>query len=167
MPETPAPHCLLHPAVEVRPSPIAGDGLFAMTPLPAGTVVSRLGGRLVTWDALRELLADPAVPYVDTVAVGDDLHLVLPPGSPSGKGNHGCDPNLWWSAPYTLVARRDVSRGEELTLDYATCTKAPGFVLECRCGAPLCRGRVTGEDWKRADLRERYGDHWSFPLVMG
>ncbi|SET63767.1 SET domain-containing protein [Nonomuraea wenchangensis] len=127
MPEPPAPHCLLHPAVEVRPSPIAGDGLFATTPLPAGTVVSRLGGRLVT---------------------------------------RGCDPNLWWSAPYALVVRRDVGRGEELTLDYATCTKAPGFVLECRCGAPLCRGRVTGEDWKRADLRERYGDHWSFPLPV-
>ena len=24
----------------------------------------------------------------------------------------------------------------------------------------LCRGEVTGEDWRRPELRERYGDHW-------
>ena len=35
----------LHPAVEVRPSDIAGRGLHATTDLPAGTVVARLPGR--------------------------------------------------------------------------------------------------------------------------
>ncbi|MEW9554511.1 SET domain-containing protein [Nonomuraea sp. NPDC050783] len=165
MPDPPPPDCFLHPAVEVRPSPIAGDGLFATAPIPAGTLVSRLGGRLVTWDELRRLLADPAVPYVDTVAACGGLHLVLPVGTPNGKGNHGCDPNLWWGGPYALLARRDLRPGEELTLDYATCTKDPGFVMECRCGAASCRGRVSGDDWRRPDLRERYGDHWT-PAVL-
>ena len=28
------------------------------------------------------------------------------------------------------------------------------------CGSPLCRGVVTGEDWRRPELQARYGDHW-------
>ncbi|SEH00437.1 hypothetical protein SAMN05444920_116172 [Nonomuraea solani] len=156
----PEPGCRLHPHLEVRSSPIAGVGLFATAAIPAGTEVSRLGGRLLTWDRLRDLLADPAQPYVDTIAVAADLHLVLPPGSPNGKGNHSCDPNLWWTGPYTLATRRDLRPGDEATNDYATSTAAPDFAMDCRCGTPLCRGRVTGTDWRRADLRERYGDHW-------
>jgi hypothetical protein len=32
--------------------------------------------------------------------------------------------------------------------------------MECACGADLCRGTVTGDDWRRPELRQRYGDHW-------
>ncbi|MFI9385867.1 hypothetical protein [Kutzneria sp. NPDC052558] len=38
----------LHPDVEVRRSAIEGSGLFATRPIPAGTVVARLDGTLVT-----------------------------------------------------------------------------------------------------------------------
>ncbi|GIM88694.1 SET domain-containing protein [Paractinoplanes toevensis] len=155
----PEPDCRLHPAVEVRPSPIAGEGLFTRVSLPAGTAVSCIGGRLVPGNELRRLLRAGAG-YVDTITVTADVHLVLPPGRPNGKGNHGCDPNLWWSAPYTLAARRDIAAGEELTNDYATSTGEEDFVMPCRCGSPLCRGSVTGNDWSRPDLQRRYGDHW-------
>ncbi|WP_083971000.1 SET domain-containing protein [Actinoplanes awajinensis] len=155
----PEPGCWLHPEVEVRRSAIEGDGLVARSPLAAGTAVSRLGGRLVTGDDLLRLLA-VSTHYVDSITVARDTHLVLPPGQPNGKGNHSCDPNLWWATPYTLVARRDVAAGEELTNDYATSTDEPSFVMPCRCGTRLCRREVTGADWTRLELQERYGDHW-------
>lgn len=159
MVEPPEPDCWLHPDVAVRPSPIAGLGLFATAPIAVGTVVSRLGGQLVSGRRLRELLT-AATSYVDTITVAEDLHLVLPPRRSNGYGNHSCDPNLWWVSPYELAARRDIGAGEELTNDYATSTAQPEFALECGCGSPLCRGVVSGEDWRRAELRERYGDHW-------
>ncbi len=155
----PEPDCWLHPSVEARPSEIAGEGLFARTAIPAGTAVSRLGGRLVTTEQLRHLLRTTPG-YVDTITVTDGAHLVLPPGQLNGKGNHGCDPNLWWAAPYTLAARRDIAAGTELTNDYATGTGEDDFAMPCRCGAALCRGEVTGRDWTRGDLRQRYGSHW-------
>ncbi|MEV1167955.1 SET domain-containing protein [Nonomuraea sp. NPDC049784] len=160
MVEDPEPDCRLHPNLEVGPSPVSGDGLFATAAIPAGTVIARLGGTLVTWERLQELFDDPAVPYVDTIDAYGDLHLVLPLGQPIGKSNHSCDPNLWWVGPYTLAARRDLGAGEEVTNDYATSTAAPGFSMECRCGTALCRGRVSGADWRRPELQERYGDHW-------
>jgi SET domain-containing protein len=164
MPDPPEPDCWLHPAVAVRPSPIAGLGLFASAPIAADTVVSRLGGQLVSGQQLRDLFAaaarNPLRPYIDTIAVDEDVHLVLPPRRPNGYGNHSCDPNLWWVGPYKLAARRDLAAGEELTNDYATSTAEPDFAMECSCGSPLCRASITGDDWRRTDLRERYGEHW-------
>lgn len=160
----PAAACWLHPDVEVRRSAIAGRGLFAGAAIASGTIVSRLGGHLVSGQRLRELFAaaarDPQHPYIDTITVAADLHLVLPPEQPNRYGNHSCDPNLWWVGPYELAARRSLAPGEELTNDYATSTAEPDFVMDCSCGSPLCRGVVTGDDWRRSDLRERYGEHW-------
>jgi uncharacterized protein len=158
----PEPDCWLHPDVDVRPSPIEGQGLFARAPLESGTVVSRVGGRLVSGRELHDLFAQASRTrpcYVDTIVVGDDLHLILAPG-PNRYGNHSCDPNLWWCNAYTLVTRRPVEAGEELTNDYATSTGEEHFTMECCCDTIVCRGAITGRDWRRQDLRDRYGDHW-------
>jgi SET domain-containing protein len=162
--DAPEPDCWLHPDIDVRPSPIAGLGLFAIGPIAAGTVVSRLGGHLVSAAALRELLTaaarDPGSPYIDTITVDADLHLVLPPGRPNHYGNHSCDPNLWWVSTYELASRRDIAAGEELTNDYGMSTGEPDFAMACSCGSRQCRGTVTGNDWRRPELRERYDGHW-------
>jgi hypothetical protein len=160
----PEPDCWLHPDVDVRRSPIAGDGLFTRAPIAAGTVVSRLGGRLVTGPQLENMLhtaaQQPEHPYIDTITVTDTLHLVLPPGTPNGKGNHSCEPNLWWIDAYTLAARHEIDVDEELTNDYATSTASARFRMECRCRSTSCRGVVTGNDWQLTELRRRYGRHW-------
>lgn len=164
----PGPDCWLHPDIEVAPSPIEGQGLFARAPILVGAPVVRLGGRLVSGQELLQLIAEAKRPggvYVDTIVVADDLHLVIAPGQPIHYGNHSCDPNLWWSGPYTLVARRPIEAGEEVTNDYAASTDADDFTMACSCRSPLCRGRVTGGDWRRRDLRQRYGQHW-VPAVL-
>lgn len=166
MPES---ECWLHPDLEVRPSPIAQLGLLARAPILAGTVVSRVGGRLMSGAQLDALFAAagqrPGQPYIDTISVAEDLHLVLPPGQLNHFGNHSCDPNLWWVDAYTLATRRPITAGEEVTNDYGTSTAVAGFSMPCTCGSPLCRTTVTGRDWQRVDLQERYGDHW-IPLLL-
>ena len=51
--------------------------------------------------------------------------------------NHSCDPNVWMAGVVTLVARRDIEPGEELTVDYALFEAYEGFVgtWECVCGS--------------------------------
>lgn len=159
----------VHPGVAVGTSTIAGDGLFATEILPADTTVIRLGGRLVTSTELGELLdmggADPSSPDVDTITVHEDRHLVLPTATMVHFGNHSCDPDLWLTGPYVIAARRTISTGEELTLDYGTVSGAPGFRMRCRCGRAACRGEVSGDDWRRPELQARYRDHWSPALL--
>lgn len=167
-PGSPQPDCWLNPLVRVGRSPIEGEGLFAAAPLPRGTALARFGGRLVSDAELGRLFAEAARTgtYVDTLSVGRDVNLVLPLDVPNHAGNHGCDPNSWWADPFTVVARRDVERGEELTLDYATITDDPGFAMVCACRAAACRGRVTGADWRLPGLQAAYGDHW-VPVLRG
>ncbi|HET6988287.1 MAG TPA: GNAT family N-acetyltransferase [Kribbella sp.] len=147
-----------HPALEVRESPVAGQGLFATQPIAQGTVVGQLSGRRVSTADLRELLKHPPV---DTITIDDDEHLVLSndPRPVIAYGNHSCDPNMWWIDAVTLEARRDIAVGDEVTSDYGTSTGVD-FEMQCTCGSPLCRGVVTGEDWKQPELQDRYGDHW-------
>ena len=148
--------------IRIGRSPIAGQGLFAGDNIRAGTVVLRLGGRLVTTTELDALIdeANTADQYVDTTTVFDDAHLVLPADTIIHFANHSCDPNLRHEDAYDVVARRDITAGEELTIDYGTNSGAPGFAMSCSCGASDCRGQVTSDDWRIADLQRRYAGHW-------
>ena len=151
----------LHPGIEVRESEIHGRGLFATGSLDAGLVVVRLGGRLVGTEGLRELFARATMDaYVDTVTIEEDQHLVLPAGTPVHYGNHCCDPTMWHVDRYDIALRRPVGPGGELTIDYATQTGLADWTMRCACATALCRGVVTGEDWRRPELQKRYAGHW-------
>ncbi len=159
----PPASCWLHPSVAVRPSPIAGRGLFATEDLAGGTVVSRLGGRLVDAPELRRLIEESAAgraPYVDSIVVAEDRHLVLEPGGDNRFGNHSCDPNLGWADEYTLATMADVPAGDELVNDYAMSTADAEYVLRCHCPSYRCRQMVAGDDWRIPQLQSRYRGWW-------
>ena len=157
--DTPDRDCWLDPRLAVRSSPIEGHGLVATETIAAGEAVERLGGILVSDDELSHMIGS-ATSYVDSVSVYDRVNLVLPTGSPAHFGNHSCDPSMWWVDPFTLVARIEIPAGSEVTVDYATLTDDPDFWMECNCATELCRGEITGSDWQRHDLQQRYGGHW-------
>lgn len=148
----------------VRDSPIEGRGLFFNSEIAAGVIVVRLGGRLVSLGELTALIqlaeTDRNAPYVDSITVYPDEHLVLPTESPIHFGNHSCNPTLWAVGPFEIATRNDVTAGQEATLDYGTMSGADGFRMECRCGVSACRGEVTSTDWMREELQERYRGHW-------
>jgi hypothetical protein len=158
----PPRHLWIDGRLVVRESPIEGHGLLMADAVPAGTVLIRLGGRLVSSAELDALIAttDPSAPYVDTITIYEDAHLVLPSETVVHFGDHSCDPTLWHVGPYEVAARRDRSAGEEATIDYGTQSGGEGFVMTCGCRSGRCRGRISSEDWMLAELQERYRGHW-------
>ncbi|HLI13524.1 MAG TPA: SET domain-containing protein [Alphaproteobacteria bacterium] len=70
---------------------------------------------------------------------------------PSNFINHSCDPNAGYdgSPADNIVAKRDIAAGEEICMDYGTCTIGFDQDFACGCGAASCRGRVRGDDWQR------------------
>jgi hypothetical protein len=78
--------------------------------------------------------------------------------------NHSCDPNVWYEAD-SLVARRDIAAGEEITYDYGTDFTAFDRGFTCRCGSPECRGTLRKDDWRM--LREKYGEEHLAPYLRG
>jgi len=71
--------------------------------------------------------------------------------------NHSCDPNAWLDG-LNLVARRTISSGEPITIDYGAFRNELMEAFTCTCGAPNCRGIIRGDDYQQAFI-ERYGVH--------
>jgi SET domain-containing protein len=162
MPDPPA--CSrIDPRIEVRLSPIDRLGLFANAKIRAGDSVIVGGGSLIADAEVAELQAafEATGAEYGCAAIDEGLNLLRQPDDPQRHGNHSCDPNLWMVDAITQAARRDISPGEELTTDYATLSVIASWRMECRCGSLLCRGVITGEDWRRPELRERYRDHFT------
>ena len=133
---------VLNPALEVRRSPIEGNGLFATEAIARGTVCVEMGGRLIDAPGLARIAAT-GKPY-SAFALAADRHVLQADDDLARFGNHSCDPNLELAGPTTLVARRAIAAGEEVTVDYATMSDAPGWSMQCNCGAPACRGVIVG-----------------------
>jgi len=147
------------PRVEVRPSSIHEMGMFASQSIPEGAIVVRIGGAVMTEEEFRAYTS--TVSRYNAVQIGEETHLVDVPTA-SGGMNHSCDANLWMRDEAAVVARRDIASGEELTQEYALYTTSPTWTIKpCRCGAPVCRQVITGNDWQRSDVQERYRDHFS------
>lgn len=150
----------LHPSVEARSSMIEGTGLFVTDTVVPGEVLIRLGGDVIDDERLARL-----TPPYSSVTLDEGWHLLLDPSHPVRFGNHSCDPSLWHTDATTLVARRPISAGAELTIDYATHTGVEAWSMDCNCGTPSCRRRIQGSDWRLKKLQVEYGAHWS-PILL-
>jgi hypothetical protein len=69
--------------------------------------------------------------------------------------NHSCNPNIALQGQIVFVAMRDISSNEELTHDWAT-TDDSDYEMRCNCGSANCRSVITGKDWMKKDLQQKY-----------
>jgi len=146
----------LSDGIEVRRSAVEGQGLFASRRIEAGAELIVYGGRLATDDEVRLLR-----PH-SSLAVGEGFSLIQQDEDEAQYLNHSCDGNTWMLDAVTLVARRDINAEEELTMDYVLVSGAdPAWSMPCSCRSTLCRGAVTGSDWRLPELQERYRGHFS------
>jgi len=154
------------PKTEVRESKIHGRGLFAAADIAKGEVVVVKGGHIVSREQLRKQVTPRLGPA--EIQIGDDL-FIAPVTNEEREGsmiysNHSCNANLGMRGEITFVAMRDIRAGEELTHDWAT-TDDDNYTVKCNCGAKNCRGTLTGKDWQRPELQERYAGHFSAYLA--
>ncbi|HEY2626199.1 MAG TPA: SET domain-containing protein-lysine N-methyltransferase [Candidatus Udaeobacter sp.] len=156
----------LSPKTQVRESKIHGRGLFATTEIAKSEIVAVKGGHIVGRTALRGEIT----PRLGSVEIQIDDNLFIAPVTDEERelsmlySNHSCDANLGIRGEITFVAMRDIPAGEELTHDWAT-TDDDDYLIECKCGAPNCRKILTGKDWQRPELQQRYAGYFSAYLA--
>ena len=160
------PLSFLSAKTAVRESAIHGRGLFAVQDIAKDEVVAVKGGHIISRATLLELqpLVGPAEIQID-----DDL-FICPVTDAEREGsmifsNHACEPNIGVRGEITFVAMRDIAAGEELTHDWAM-TDDDDSTTQCHCGAADCRGTITGKDWQRPELQERYRGYFSAYLAQ-
>jgi SET domain-containing protein len=146
-------------------SDIEGRGLFALEPIAKGEIIAVKGGHIVdaaTLEANKEVVGNSDIQIADGLYLAalspdeyEDVMLYL---------NHSCAPNAGVRGNVIFVTMRDVAAGEELTIDYAMIDDFDGE-MTCRCGASSCRGVVSGKDWQRPELQQRYAGYFSWYLA--
>jgi len=135
-----------------------GRGLFARERVRSGELLLAWGGDVVTGDMLKWMSEEK---HRLAVQIEENLYLVTGNEGPADWVNHSCDPNAGLIGHIVLVALRDIRAGEEICFDYATTDGSPYDEFECGCGGRRCRGHVTGDDWRLAELQARYAGHFS------
>ncbi len=159
------PLSVLSHKTKVSESPIHRRGLLAKENIAAGEIVAVKGGHILNGEMLRQVA--PRVGPAE-VQIGDDL-FICPVTEEERDGsmifsNHSCEPNIGLRGQIVFVAMRDIRAGEELTHDWAM-TDDDDSSTACRCGAATCRGTITGKDWQRPELQQRYGEFFSAYLL--
>src|SRR3954470_8949152 len=151
----------LSPKVAPRESPIHGTGLFAVEPIAEGETVCVKGGYIFNRRRLDSMLGWYRAAEIQ---IAEDL-FIGPLDEEEREGsmifsNHSCEPNIGVRGQIVFVAMRDIEAGEELTHDWAT-TDDDDYTTECNCGALACRKVLTGKDWRKEELREKYRGYFS------
>jgi len=129
-------------AVDIRPSPIDGNGAFAAEPIAPRLKIGEIRGESisVTEARIRATRAERIMIVELSARKAIDFSRS---SDPMRYTNHSCQPNARLCIRQGRVefyALRAIAPGEEVTVNYGE-THHEGR-LQCRCGAPGCVGRL-------------------------
>ena len=140
------------PKVCIGPSRIHRNGLFASDNIKQGEIVIEYVGEIIS-----NSIADYREKEYNERGFGDcymfrvDSDKIIDAtkyGNLSRFINHCCEPNCYAQANeidgkkhILLYAKRFIKAGEEITYDYNFDSESEK--IQCRCGAPNCRGRLN------------------------
>jgi hypothetical protein len=158
-------HSWLNPNLEKRCSDKQGSGIFAKVDVKKGERLAIFGGAVMPIDETYRLPE-----HMQKFPMQIEERFVLGPADTIPEDtdyfNHSCDPNSGFRGQIFLVAMRDIKAGEEITFDYCmTVSESVGsefvFTLDCGCGSPHCRKKITEQDWMLPELQVRYNGYFS------
>jgi len=74
--------------------------------------------------------------------------------------NHSCEPTAWFSG-LDIVAKTDIQKNQQITLEYATFCGEAMDSFNCHCRSSNCRKTISGTDYKQPWVQKQFGDHVS------
>lgn len=140
---------------------VHGRGIFAKERIAKDEIVCIKAGHIVDGATLQRVA--PMIADAD-LQIADDLYIT-PITSDEVEDsmvyiNHSCTPNVGFRGDVVLVAMRDIEPGEEATVDYAQFDNNDTR-FDCLCGTRQCRKAISGRDWQRPELQQRYEGYFS------
>lgn len=156
---------MLHASLRIGKSLIHDKGIFATQDIKAKEVIHKMQKNEFPKVRISELKKWPEK------KINDFVHYAFQGGKTFYYGmnhdnsffmNHSCNPNCWYDGGDKIVARFDISKGEELTIDYAMLMSPSGLEkpFKCLCGQNDCRGEISKFDCLSKILRKKYKGHF-------
>jgi hypothetical protein len=139
------------PLFEIRASPIAGLGAFALRRIRAGRRIIEYLGRRISTEEADAQYDDDGMNQHHTVLFSVDDDTVIDASVDGNEArfiNHACAPNCQAvneDGRIFIEALEDIEPGAELVYDYSLTRDEPwdprwAKLYACHCGAPSCRG---------------------------
>jgi SET domain-containing protein len=138
---------------EIRQSPIAGLGAFAVRRIRKGQRIIEYTGERISADEAARRYDDGRMTRHHTLLFEVDEHTMIDAavgGNESRYLNHSCAPNcraVDQDGRIFIEAICNIQPGVELTYDYQyESDESPAEALErypCYCGAETCRGTIV------------------------
>ncbi len=149
----------LTPKAQMRQTLGKGSGSFAISKINIGEVVSSFGGFVVDEAELKHHSEDRVA---RSLQLDENTYLLsgLIP-EPGDMLNHSCEPNCGAYGTSSVISLSDIAIGEELTFDYAMTDSSEYDQFDCACSKSNCRGKITGKDWQKSELQEKYNKNFS------
>ena len=106
----------------------------------------------------------PLITYAQTKTKEQKEHYFqIGPESFQGKAplrrrpvNHSCNPNAGIIGSETLIAIRNIKKGEEITFDYSTTMYNDPATLRCSCGSRQCRDIIKEFRYLPEKTQQKY-----------
>ncbi len=146
--------------IEVRKSDVEAIGrtVYTLEDIPKDSIIV-MGGAQVSSST-----AD-VPPDTDFCTTYNEKHYLAPldfdDPTPNWFMNHSCESNIKIIGLFTLIARRDIESGEELTIDYGAVTASSRkWSMQCLQGCKDCRSIISNEDWKKREFFFNHYEEW-------
>ncbi len=159
----------IDPRLTVLESAISGKGIFTKAPINKDELIMVFGGLVVQ----RKDLDEKVYRLQTAFPIELDTFIVLPTSDTEETVdeylNHSCDPTAWLTDEVTVVARRDIKAGEEITLDVATWDMDQEWLYSedgiCYCKSQICRKKLSPLDYRNPEIQKKYSGHFS-PFIQ-
>lgn len=147
----------------------AGYAVFTKEAIKKNEILFVMGGYILDIEDennLKGIVADKPIEISEEFSIGPRKPSDLPK-MPQHYVNHSCNPNTGFKGQIFMVAMKNIKPKEEVVYDYAmimhTNSKSNSyFSFDCICGTKECRKVIGENDWKKADLQNRYNSYFQY-----
>ncbi len=134
-----------------KKSSIHGLGIFAKVPIRRGETVTIIKG--VRHHKVNKTVKDV---FMHPDWIGYNEFEWIDPKPPHKYINHSCDPNVGIRGRFLITALRDISKDEEVVIDYSIIEPDSRWFMKCQCGKKECRGTIRSIELLPKKLFNKY-----------
>lgn len=116
-----------------------GVGIFAKKNLKKGEIIFIVKGKLISFIVKNKkdaLFGDR------WLSISKNRWINPREGGPWYFINHSCNPNAGIKGKVSIVAMRNIKKGEEITIDYSITEAEKLWHMKCNCGNKNCRKKI-------------------------
>lgn len=127
-----------HRKIHIKESVIDGHGIFAKRNIKKHEGIAIIKGNIINHTVIDQATSDVGQNWI---GFGKNKWIN---SKMFDQINHSCDPNAGIKGSKTVVALRNIKKGEEILIDYSITEEDILWTLgrKCRCGSKKCRSVI-------------------------